>query len=112
MDVVVAASVTLLAVVGVMTDDTAAQGKTVILDPGPVRPLPVDFYSCYQMITPNKTEAQALVRFPMTDIPSAARAAQSLVERGVRVAIIKLGAQGAYFAIKEGGRLLLLQLRR
>lgn len=83
---------------------TAAQGKTVILDPGQVRTLPVDFYSCYQMITPNKTEAQALVRFPMTDIPSAARAAQSLVERGVRVAIIKPGAQGAYFATKKGGR--------
>ena len=81
----------------------AAQGKTVILDPGPVRPLPVEFYSCCQIITPNETEAQALVGFPVADIPSAARAAQLLVGRGVRVAIIKLGAQGAYFATKEGG---------
>ena len=81
----------------------SAQGKTVILDPGPVRPLPVEIYSCCHIITPNETEAQALVGFPVADIPSAARAAQLLVGRGVRVAIIKLGVQGAYFATKEGG---------
>ncbi len=80
-----------------------ALGKTVVLDPGPVRPLPQEFYSCCHLITPNETEAQALVGFPVTDLPSAARAAQLLVELGVHGVIIKLGALGAYFATREVG---------
>ena len=51
------------------------QGKTVILDPGPVRPLPPEFYRCCHIITPNETEAHALVGFPVTDVASAAKAA-------------------------------------
>ena len=86
-----------------VAQNAAAMGKTVILDPGPVRTLPMEFYSCCHMITPNETEAQVLVGFPVVDLASAARAAQLLVERGVRVAIIKLGGQGAYFATREGG---------
>ena len=39
----------------------------------------------------------------MTDIPSAARAAEVLVGRGVGTAVIKLGAQGAYYATATGG---------
>ncbi len=75
-----------------------AQGKTVILDPGPVRPFPDEFYSCCSVITPNETEAQALVGFPVTDVSAAVRAAETLLSRGVGAAIIKLGAQGAYYA--------------
>lgn len=81
----------------------AGIGKTVILDPGPARPLPREFYSCCRVMTPNETEAQALVGFPVTSIASAARAATKLVERGVQIAIIKLGAQGAYYATRDGG---------
>ena len=74
------------------------KGKTVILDPGPVRPLPTEFYSCCSVITPNETEAQALVGFPVTDPSSAAQAAEMLLSRGVGLAIVKLGSQGAYYA--------------
>ncbi len=82
----------------------AAMGKRVILDPGPVRPLPQEFYACCSVITPNETEAQALVGFPVTDVPSAAKAANALLERGVEAAVVKLGAQGAYYANREGGQ--------
>ena len=81
----------------------AALGRTVMLDPGPARPLPREFYSCCHIITPNETEAQALVGFPVIDRASAAGAAHELVGRGVDIAIIKLGAQGAYYATREGG---------
>jgi ribokinase len=81
----------------------ASLGKTVILDPGPVRPLPSDFYSCCRMITPNETEAQALVGFPVVDLSSAARAAAELLSRGIGIAVIKLGAMGVYYATSEGG---------
>ena len=81
----------------------AAAGKTVILDPSPVRPLPAAFYDCCSIITPNETDAAALVGFPVTDLDSAARAADALLSRGVGAAIITLGEQGAYYATADGG---------
>ena len=76
----------------------SAAGKTVILDPGPVRPFPEEFYRLCSVITPNETEAEALVGFPVTGRDSAAEAADILLARGVGIAVIKLGAQGAYYA--------------
>lgn len=81
----------------------AAQGKTVVLDPSPVRPLPAEFYSRCTVITPNETDAQALVGFPVVDRASAARAAGELLTRGVQNVIVKLGEQGAYYATISGG---------
>ena len=86
-----------------MAHEAAAMGNIVVLDPGPVRPLPEAFFACCHVITPNETEAEALVGFPVVDRASAARAAGALLGRGVPVAIIKLGAQGAYYATAEGG---------
>ena len=89
------------------TQEAAAMGKRIILDPGPVRSLPPElldkFYACCSIITPNETEAQALVGFPVTDVSSAAKAAEVLVGRGVGTAVIKLGDQGAYYATATGG---------
>ena len=63
-----------------------------------MRPIPQNFYDCCNVITPNETEAQALVGFPVTDRESAARAAQRLLDRGVELAVVTLGAQGAVYA--------------
>ena len=82
--------------------DANARGTTVILDPGPVRPLPEGFLRHCDVITPNETEAQALVGFPVTGPESAAKAAAVLLERGARTVVIKLGDQGAYFAGQDG----------
>ncbi|PKB66010.1 MAG: ribokinase [SAR202 cluster bacterium Io17-Chloro-G4] len=87
-----------------VAQQAAALGKRVILDPGPVRPLPEEFYACCTIITPNETEAQALVGFPVTDVSSAAMAAEALLARGVEIAVMKLGAQGAYYATGQGGQ--------
>lgn len=87
-----------------VAQQAAAMGKRVILDPGPVRPFPQEFYACCSVITPNETEAQALVGFPVTDVSSAAKAADSLLDRGVSVAVVKLGVQGAYYATSDGGQ--------
>jgi ribokinase len=80
-----------------------AGGKTVILDPSPVRRLPPEFYPCCTVITPNETDAQALVGFPVIDRASAAQVAGELLSRGVKSVIIKLGEQGAYYATPRGG---------
>ena len=78
--------------------EAKAQGVTVMLDPGPVRPLPEGLLSLCDVITPNETEAQALVGFPVTGPDSAAEAASALLDQGVGIVVVKLGAQGAYFA--------------
>jgi ribokinase len=81
----------------------AARGVPVILDPSPVRPLPPAFYTCCDVITPNETDAQALVDYPVADRESAALAAGTLLSRGIDTAVVKLGPQGAYYATLEGG---------
>ena len=78
------------------------RGVTVILDPSPVRPLPEDFYSCCDIITPNETDAQALVGMPVADPATAAEAADILLSRGVGTAIVTLGPQGTYYATSGG----------
>ena len=83
--------------------ETFEQGKTVILDPGPVRHIPSEFFAYCSVITPNETEAQALVGFPVVDRTSAAQAAEQLLARGVGIAVVTLGAQGVYFANADGG---------
>ena len=45
-----------------MAREARAQGVSVMLDPGPVRPVPAELLSLCDVITPNETEAQALVR--------------------------------------------------
>lgn len=81
--------------------DAKAQGVMIMLDPGPVRPVPNELLSLCDFITPNETEAQALVGFPVTGPESAAKAASVLLGQGVGAVVVKLGAQGAYFANRD-----------
>ena len=74
-----------------------SQAVSVILDPGPVRAVPPEFYGYVSVITPNETEAEALVGYPIANVEDAQRAGRELVDRGVGAAVIKLGAQGAYW---------------
>ncbi len=79
-------------------------GKRVILDPGPVRPLPEKFFEYCSVITPNETEAQALVGFVVADVDSAARAAEALLAKGAESAIVTLGDGGCYYATADGAQ--------
>ena len=80
----------------------ASQGVPVILDPGPVRKVPSEFYRWISIITPNETEAESLVGHPIRDMHTANQAADELLAMGVRSAVIKLGAQGACWADGAG----------
>ena len=76
-----------------------AAGVRVILDPAPAqKELPEEIYSLVDIITPNEVEASQLVGFPVTGEESAQKAAGILLERGVKCAIVKLGAKGVYCA--------------
>ncbi|NJN57018.1 MAG: ribokinase [Leptolyngbyaceae cyanobacterium SL_5_9] len=73
-----------------------AAGVTVILDPAPAQDnLPTDLYPLIDVITPNQVEASQLVGFSVEGAETAAKAASVLRQRGVQMAIIKLGKQGA-----------------
>lgn len=74
-------------------------GVKVILDPAPAQSdLPDELYPLLDIITPNEIEAGQLVSFAVDDSKSAAKAAAVLLHRGVKCAIIKLGAKGVFCA--------------
>ena len=81
--------------------DARSHGKTVILDPGPVRAIPPSLIAYSSIITPNETEAEAIVGFRVSNRDTAARAAEALLSKGAEVAVVKLGSQGAFYASVE-----------
>jgi ribokinase len=66
------------------------RGATVILDPAPVRELPLEIYQYIDIIKPNEGEALALTK--EGDIQSAAA---WLINKGVKKVVITLGEKGA-----------------
>lgn len=74
----------------------------VILDPAPAQSnLPAELYPLVDIITPNEVEAGQLVGFTVDNEASAAKAAAVLLQRGVKSAIVKLGAKGVVCATPE-----------
>ncbi|MBD2359375.1 ribokinase [Tolypothrix sp. FACHB-123] len=77
-------------------------GVKVILDPAPAQSdVPDELYSLVDIITPNEVEAGQLVGFPVNNAESAKQAAAVLLQRGVKCAIVKLGAKGVFCATAE-----------
>ena len=73
------------------------KGVPVILDPAPASALPAEAYALVDVLTPNQTEAAALVGHPVDDVDQALAAARELARRGVETAIVKLGDRGAVY---------------
>lgn len=76
-------------------------GVRTILNPAPALSLPETVFPLCDFLTPNETETAALTGMDVNDVASAERAADRLLERGVRNVIITLGAQGALLKNKE-----------
>jgi ribokinase len=68
----------------------------VILDPAPAQMLPEEIYPLLDIITPNETETELLVGFPLETKEDAAKAAKILMGRGASNVIIKMGSRGAF----------------
>jgi ribokinase len=73
----------------------------VILDPAPAQALPDEIYPLLDIITPNETETERLVGYPIKTRQDAARAARKLKDRGIKDVIIKMGSHGAYALIDD-----------
>lgn len=73
-----------------------AKGVPVILNPAPAAKLPKELYRCLEWITPNETEAELLTGIAVKDAASAARAVAVFKRRGVKHALVTMGAKGVY----------------
>jgi len=79
-------------------EKASAAGARVILNPAPACQLPAALMPLLYLITPNETEASLLTGITVTDMATAASAAETLLATGVQNVIITMGAQGAYFS--------------
>jgi ribokinase len=77
-------------------------GVPTILNPAPAMALPESIYADVDSITPNETETAALTGIAVSSVADAEKAADWFLARGVRNAIITLGAQGAFVKNARG----------
>ena len=71
-------------------------GVPTILNPAPGFKLPETIFQFCDYVTPNETEAEILTGIRVASLSDAERAADALLARGVRNAVITLGAQGVF----------------
>lgn len=76
-------------------------GVPVVLDPAPAQALPEELLQAVACLTPNETEAQLLTGISVTDVDSARKAADLLLEKGPQAVIITMGEKGALLATGE-----------
>jgi ribokinase len=84
---------------GIKLAAKAAQeaGVKVILDPAPApESLPDELYSLIDIITPNETEAKRLTGLDLAEEENCIKAAEKLLERGVKTVVLKLGSRGVF----------------
>ncbi len=77
-------------------------GVTTLLDPAPATALPDEVYQNTDIITPNESETQTLTGILPETLRSATRAGRALLDRGVRIAIVKLGERGCLCVTPQG----------
>ena len=81
-----------------------AAGATVILDPAPAQNLPDELYKHIDFLTPNETEAAAIVGFTLDNLENTKRAARILLDKGVKNVIIKLAERGVFVSTETETR--------
>lgn len=76
-----------------------ACGGLVIMDPAPAptEGLPEALWGLIDVITPNESETCALTGIDPQDKADAAQAAGRLIERGARMAVVKMGGRGVWW---------------
>ena len=79
-----------------------AGGAQVILDPAPAAGLPQELVALADIITPNRTELEAIAARPLCDGAAVVAAARELRASGPKVVIVKLGAQGCLLLDGDG----------
>jgi ribokinase len=88
----------------------ADAGVPVLLDPAPAAPVSDGLLKCVKVIKPNENEAERLTGVHVTDESSARQAAERLLDRGVRYAVVTMGPRGALLA--SGQRMVFVEATR
>ncbi len=76
-------------------------GVKVILNPAPAQKLSDDLLGKISILTPNESEAQLLTGIKVDSPEDAAKAADVLMDKGVQIVLLTMGARGAYIATAE-----------
>jgi ribokinase len=76
-------------------------GVATVFNPAPAMPFPDDLYALTDYLTPNESEAAALVGLPVESLDDARRAGDALLNKGVGCALITLGDKGALFHARD-----------
>jgi len=71
------------------------RGAVTILNPAPVRPLPLSILQLVDVLTPNETEARILAGLPPEQTVEPMDIARKLIREGVRQVVVTLGEKGA-----------------
>lgn len=84
------------------------QGIPLMLDPAPVQPLPVSLLRSVGWLTPNETEACALLGLSAKELTldKLEGSSELLLRTGCGNVILKLGHRGCYLALANGTRVL------
>jgi len=69
-----------------------------VLDAGPAKECPPDLLRMVDVVSPNETEAEALIGRDIPDLPSAKKAAKVFLDMGVKAVVLKLGEKGCVVA--------------
>jgi len=88
---------------------TRKEGIPIVLDPAPARPLPDSLLERVDWLTPNESETCSLLGFKSQDLPEneLAKIAETLLQRGPRNVLLKLGQRGCFLALADGRRISL-----
>lgn len=78
-------------------------GCLTILNPAPARELPDDVYRRVDVLTPNETEAETISGVSLKNEYDIMKAANKLMERGVRNVIITRGKKPVFYTNGESG---------
>ncbi len=80
--------------------------KTIILDPAPARELPDELISQVTILTPNETELGILSKMPTKTDDEVVAAARSLIAKGAKKVIAKLGSRGAMLVTENNSTMV------
>ncbi len=79
-------------------------GKLTVLDAGPPRHCPLEILRLADVVSPNETELAHLTGEEVSGRVSAREAAQTLLARGVRTVVLKLGSDGSMLVTPKGAK--------
>lgn len=76
-------------------------GITTVLDAGPAKLLPLSLLQNTDILSPNQTELETLLKREVKDLDEAKKGAEELLDWGIKAVILKLGEKGSYLLTAE-----------